>query len=209
MTDEDDNETAPENDEMTADTVVNGKTFAEWGAEGGAPKGSQNAVGNAGGSPAPNNQNGAKHHLESEPAKLIKWLEKERPGDYQWVLDKHESYLKDCPFDADSAKSDKLMETCASEWVVWRNRGVQIRNGIVKKTHIKGADGELQEIEAERPENQAINRVDRQVMSKLKTLGVFDDNSGSPSGPKELESDDYVIIVGNETEDEDEAEADG
>lgn len=50
-----------------------------------------------------------------------------------------------------------------------------MRNGIVKKTHIKGSEGDLVEIDMERPENQSVNRIDRQTMSKLENLDILND----------------------------------
>lgn len=171
------------------------------GNSGGAPKGNENAVGNPGGQPPENNQNAAVHHLQSDENKLLDWLEENEPGTYEWIMAKHSSYLQDAPFGADSAKSDRLLEACVCEHIIWKNRGVQVKDGIVTKTHIKGSDGSLVEVEDERPENLAINRMDRQVMSKLKTLGIFDDNSGSSgSGKQTMESDDYIITIENEAE---------
>lgn len=176
---------------------------------GGAPEGNDNAVGSKGGCPPANNQNAAKTHLRSDPVKLLQWLEEKEPDQYQWIQNKHESYLQDAPFDADSAKSDKLLETVVCEYIVWKNRGVQIRDGIITKTHIKGSDGELVEIEDERPENQAINRMDRQVMSKLKKLGILDDSESRMADAVEsLANDDYIIEIDSEVVDDDQDDAD-
>lgn len=195
----DDNEKAPANEDRTADTVVGGKTLAEWGAEGGAPKGSQNALGNSGGSPPENNQNGAKHHLRSDPEKLLPWLEKNKPDQFQWVMNKYESYLSRANFSHGSALADKLLETVVCEYIIWYNRGTQLKDGIITKTHIKSSDGELVEVEDERPENQAINRLDRQVMTKLKKLGIFDESEGVVGPQTTMKSEDYTIHVESKT----------
>lgn len=74
-----------------------------------------------------------------------------------------------------TAKANELLEVRILEYAVWRARGIQVCNGLVKKTHIGGSDGELIEIDVERPENQPANRIDQQVMSKLKSLNILDD----------------------------------
>ena len=140
-----------------------------------APEGNDFAKGNTGGGAPSKNQNAMKHGLYSQPDNLLDYLEREEPENYQWVQAKFESYLEDAPFEDGTAKADKLLEVCILEYVVWRARGIQVRNGIVKKTHTKSSDGELIEIDVERPENQPVNRIDRQVMSKLKNLGILDD----------------------------------
>lgn len=142
------------------------------------------------------NQNGAKHFAYSDPDKLLPWLEENKPKKYEWVVNKYESYLTDAPFSDGSAKADKLMETCVCEFVVWRNRGVQVRDGVVTKTHMKGSDGQLVEVDAERPNNQAVNRMDRQVMSKLKELGVLDSpDDRKADALEQMANEDYVIDV--------------
>lgn len=162
-----------------------------------APEGNDFAVGNSGGGAPIANQNAAKHQLTADPAKVLEWLERERPDAYRWVEGKHASYLEDAPFDAGSAKADQLAQVCVCEYILWKNRGIQLKDGLVTQTHIKGSDGELVEIEDERPENQAVNRMDRQVVSKLKTLGVYDDpDSQLADAVGQLENDDYVIDVG-------------
>lgn len=199
MTDDnEDTEVAPEHEHLV------GNDFAK-GNDGGAPEGNTNAVGNSGGRPPASNQNAATHHLRSDPFKLLDWLEEKEPDQYEWIMAKHASYLQDAPFEAGTAKADQLKQVATMEYIVWKNRGVQVKDGIVTKTHIKGSDGELVEVEDERPENAAINRMDRQVMSKLKKLGVLDDSESRMADAVEsLTSEDYIIDLGDaETEDED------
>lgn len=140
-----------------------------------ASKGNDFAKGNAGGGAPLENQNAMKHGLFSQPDNLLNYLEREESENYQWVQAKFESYLEDAPFEDGTAKTDKLLEVCVLEYAVWRARGIQVRNGIVEKTHTKSNDGELIEINVERSENQPVNRIDRQVMSKLKNLDILDD----------------------------------
>lgn len=186
-----------------------GNDFAK-GHNSGAPRGNDNAVGNSGGYGAPNNQNAAKHHLNSDTSKLFNWLEEHDEDSYQWILNKHERYLEEAPFGPDSAKSDRLLETCVCEYIIWQARGVQVMDGIIHKTHMKGSDGELVEVEDERPENQAVNRMDRQVMSKLNKMGIFDESTGgSGSSIRRMENDDYIIEVSSEPPDESDEDGDG
>ena len=138
-----------------------------------APEGNDFAKGNAGGGAPPENQNAMKHGLFSQSRNLLNYLEREEPKNYQWIQAKFESYLEDAPFEDGTAKADELLEVCILEYAVWRARGIQVRNGIVKNTHIKGSDGELIEIDVERPENQPANRIDRQLMSKLDNLSIL------------------------------------
>lgn len=121
------------------------------------------------------NQNAATLQLTSDPVKVLQWLEREKQDSYDWVMAKYRSYLEDAPFDESSTKADKLKKVCVCEYIIWQNRGVQLKDGIVTTIHKRGADGELFEVEAERPENQAINRMDQQVVSKLKQLGIYND----------------------------------
>lgn len=210
---ESDERAMPPNEERSADTVVNGKTISEWGKEGarrakakgdpgGGQPGNQNALGNPGGGAPMNNQNGATNFTRSDPDKLLPWLEKNKPDQHQWVMDKYSSYLDRANFEHGSALADKLLETVVCEYVVWFNRGTQLKDGVITQTHIKGSDGELVEIEDERPENAAINRMDRQIMSKLKKLGIFDEDEGIVGPQTTMRSEDYVISVESKTADD-------
>ncbi|XVH33879.1 hypothetical protein ACNS7O_18960 (plasmid) [Haloferacaceae archaeon DSL9] len=54
--------------------------------------------------------------------------------------------------------------------------------------------------EAECLENQAANRMDRQVMPKLRTYGIFDEDSKEP--PRDDLSNEYYTVVTETVDDE-------
>lgn len=197
------------NDERTADKTAGDSdlSYKEWGKKGGAPEGNKNAVGNSGGAGGqPNNQNAASHHLRSDPEKLLPWLEEHKPDQAQWVMQKYRSYLDRVSFEHGSGLADKLLEAVVCEYIIWMNRGVQLKDGIVTKTHMKDSEGNVYETEGERPENQALNRMDRQVMSKLKDLGVFDEDEGIVGPETTMRSEDYTITVESKKVESDEDE---
>jgi len=125
--------------------------------------------------PPENNQNAATHGIHADPANVLEKLEEEQPGAYEWVEQKHSSYLDSAPFGAGSAKADQLRMICVREYCVWRATGVQVRDGMLKQTHIQGSDGELKEIEDEHAINIAIDRAERTITRRLKELGVLND----------------------------------
>ncbi|WP_254530456.1 hypothetical protein [Natrinema gelatinilyticum] len=169
--------------------------------------GNGHAVGNPGGSPPAKNQNAATHHLHADPDNVLPYLKENEPEAFEWVKNKYDSYLEDAPFEHCSGKADKLLETVVCEFSIWKARGIQIRDGIVTKTHKRGADGELYQVEDEQPHNQAVNRMDRQVMSKLEKLGIFDDQSDdSPNGP--LSNEYYTVVTKDSSDESDENDDD-
>lgn len=179
-----------------------GNSYA-LGNSGGAPRGNSNAEGH--GAPA-QNQNGAKHHIYSnDPGDVLKHLEENEPEAYEWVQAKFSSYLEDAPFPADSAKADQLLQIVTAEYSVWCGRGIQVRDGLLKKTHIKGSDGELVEVEDEHSINQPTNRLEKTVTRRLKELGILDDPDSQQAEAMALSNESYTIDLGDGVD----ADADG
>lgn len=160
---------------------------------GGAPPGNDFAVGNPGGGAPVGNQNAATHHLHSDPDNLLSWLESHEPDAYQWVRAKYESYLEDAPFQAGTAKADQLLQVAAMEYALWKAQGIQIREGVLKQTHMRSADGDLVEVVDEHPVNQPLDRMAKRATRRLKELGVLGGEDEQP--PRENYGNEYYDIV--------------
>lgn len=161
-----------------------------------APPGNDYAVGNSGGGAPPQNQNAAKHHLHSDPCNVLETLWRENPDGYRWVMAKYDYYLSEAPFTEESspALADQLRQIATREYAIWQASGLQISEGVVKKTHERLSDGELVEMEAEHSANLPLDRMERTVTRRLKELGVLpvdDTDSASRDG---LESEAYRIV---------------
>lgn len=176
------------------------------GNSGGAPKGNDNAVGNAGGSPAPQNQNATKHGLYADPDNVLADLRDSNPEAYAWVESKVQGYLADAPFEDGTSKADQLRQVAVDEYCIWRARGVQVREGLVTKTHERTSDGELVEVESEHPVNLPRDRMQRTVLRQLKELGIYDDEGQGSAGSGGLESDAYRIVDVSDSSESDESE---
>jgi len=133
------------------------------------------AEGNSGGSAPENNQNATTHGIHADPANVLDDLAENNPEAYEWVERKQDSYLETAPFGPGSAKADQLRMICVREYCAWRATGVQVRDGMLKKTHIQGPEGELHEVEDEHSINIALDRAERTITRRLKELGVLDD----------------------------------
>lgn len=174
-----------------------------------APRNNNYAKGNDGGAP-PANQNAATHHLYSDPDKLLTHLEREEPEAYQWVHDKYEGYLEDAPFGPDSAAADQLLQVAVREYSIWTATGIQLREGILTKTHIKGSGGELHEVEREHPVNKPLNRMERQVTQRLKQLGVIDDPASQPTDAlADASTEQYEVVAADSEAADKTSESDG
>lgn len=174
------------------------------GNNGGAPTGNDNAVGNDGGSPAKGNKNAMEHGLyavEKNPSEVFEWFKEEEPEAYEWVLNKAAGYLEDAPFDESSPKFDQLLQVCTAEYSIWQGRGIQIEDGLIKKTHQRTPDGEMVEVEDENPVNKAVDRMENRVMQRLKKLGIFDDQSSGSTD--DLENEYYTVVDVSEGSEED------
>lgn len=169
----------------------------------GAPEGNDRARGNDGGAPPEGNKNAASHYIyavERNPGETLEWLEEHDPEAYEWICDKAEGYLEDVSFTQESPKYDQLLQVCVSEYSIWKATGIQVREGLVKKTHKRAPSGELVPVEAEHPVNKPLDRLERQVTQRLDALGIYDRTSGTSSGPL---SNEYYTVVdqnGNEIE---------
>lgn len=154
-------------DNDTGPCKYHGGLGGDVGDERGAPEGNQNAT---------------RHGIHSDPANVLDDLAENNPKAYEWVERKHDSYLDTAPFELGSGKADQLRMICVREYCVWRATGVQVRDGMLKKTHIQGSDGELHEVEDEHSINIAIDRAERTITRRLKELGILDDPDSAQAG---------------------------
>lgn len=166
------------------------------GTGGGAPRGNDHAVGGPGGDGAPpGNKNAMDHGLyavENSPGETFEWLEKHEPENAQWVKDKAAGYLEEAPFGSDSPKYDQLLQIATAEYAIWQGRGIQIRDGLVKKTHKRMPDGQMVEVEDEHPVNKPVDRMENRVTQRLNKLGIFDDQE--QSGSEDLSNEYYTVV---------------
>lgn len=152
-------------------------------------------VGDPGGAPK-GNQNARRHGLHSDPADLLDDLAENEPDAYEWVMRKYDSYVAAAPFEDGSGKADQLKQIAVKEYAIWQATGLQIKEGIIKRTHRKDSTGEFVEVEDEHPANQASDRMERTITRRLKELGVLDDpDSQQADALHNLANDDYEIIL--------------
>jgi hypothetical protein len=118
------------------------------------------------------NQNAMRHGLSSDPDNLLEHLRKNEEHAYAWIQDKFESYIDVASFDRDSAWADQLMQVCVQEYTIWRAEGIQVREGVVVKTH-KVSDQGVVEVDDENPANKPLDRMQRTVVKRLEKLGVM------------------------------------
>lgn len=112
------------------------------------------------------NQNARTHGVHADPANVLDDLAESDPEGYEWVLAKYDSYLKDAPFDDGSAKADQLKQIATQEYVIWKATGFQLKGGVVHRTD-EGIE--------ESPVNLPLDRLQRTVTRRLKSLGALDD----------------------------------
>lgn len=171
----------------------------------GAPEGNQNSVGNPGGDGAPEGNKRAMEHglyaVKDSPGETFEWLQENEPENAEWIVNKAEGYLEEAPFDRKSAKYDQLLQVATREYAIWKATGIQMKEGIIKKTHKRTPDGEYIEVEDENPVNKSLDRMENRVSQKLKKLGIYDDQDSGSS--KDLENEYYTVVDATPVEDED------
>lgn len=128
-----------------------------------------------GGAPT-RNQNASRHGLYADPANVLDNLvERDGPA-YEWVCKKYDAYLDSAPFGDGSAKADQLKQVVVQEFIIWRAIGVQVEDGLVVDTNEPDGTAYGDRIK-EHPVNLPLNRMQRTVTSRLKELGVLNDDA--------------------------------
>lgn len=166
------------------------------------------AEGNPGGGAPPDNLNAMKHGLHvSDPDNLLSWLSEHDPAAVEWVEHKYNDYLARADFGHDSALADQLKQVVVREYSIWAASGLQVREGVVKRQAVETGSGEWITAEKENAANIALDRMERTVMRRLKELGVLKESPDAKlAEAMTMESEDYIITIGEDDLDEDDDE---
>lgn len=156
----------------------NGAQSPNSEGKGGAPKGNTNGVG--GGAPKGHvsggakegNQNAMKHGAQSDPELLYEHLDDRAQ---QWIDEMHALFLKEAPFDDDSALSRRLHTTCTMMWQERSGRRQINKDGLeIEKTQGVGEYGAIKEPDAHHL-NSVVSTLSSSIRQRLKAYGCLPD----------------------------------
>lgn len=139
--------------------MESGRCYVHGGASEGAPEGNTNAM---------------THGLQARRSNYYQQLEDQDKAFVEALVD---SWLDDAPFDRDNmAKVTELYRIAIDQHRLWRATDEYAEEGLMKDVVVGVSEaGAPIESEDENPMNLAYSRLDGDVYSKLKKLGVLDD----------------------------------